>query len=171
MTPLVLEQGPEDEGDILGVNTVDINPVHQLFAFGVDGNGGTVQFWDPRSRNRVGVLKVPKSKVVSMGDMFADGAGIGITAIASRNDGLTYAVGTSTGYTLLYDIRSGQPVGIKDQGYGMPIHSLQWIDGGARMSGDGMVLSADKKVIKIWDRHTVSLLIYTLHELTFLPAL
>ena len=30
-----------------------------------------------------------------------------------------------------------------------------WLEGGSRMAGDGMVLSADKKVVKIWDRNTV----------------
>ncbi|KIY45062.1 NUC153 and WD40 repeat-containing nucleolar rRNA processing-related protein [Fistulina hepatica ATCC 64428] len=144
MTPLVLE----DEGPIAGVNVVDINPAHQLLAFGVEGNG-SVQLWDPRSRTSVGILRLPEARLSPQGDL-------SITAIASRRDGLSYAIGTSTGYTLLYDIRSTKHFALKDQGYGLPIKTLTWIEGGSRLAGDGLVLSADKKVIKIWDRSTPS---------------
>jgi ribosome biogenesis protein ENP2 len=141
MTPLALE------GDVAGANVVDVNPVHSLLAFGTEGNngGGAVQFWDPRSRSVVGVLNMPWTRL-GLGD---------ITAIASRTDGLSYAVGTSTGHTLLYDIRTSKPSAMKDQGYGLPMKNVAWIQGGSRMAGDGMVISADSKVIKIWDRETV----------------
>jgi len=156
MSPLVLH-GDGGVDDILGVNTIDINPAHQLLAFGIEGNG-TVQFWDPRSRSSVGVLRLPRSRLLPTGP---DGSvvdvdmGLSVTAISSRMDGLSYAVGTSTGHTLLYDIRATRPFAIKDQGYGLPVKNLCWIEGGSRMAGDGMVLSADKKVIKIWDRNSV----------------
>ncbi|TFK41623.1 WD40-repeat-containing domain protein [Crucibulum laeve] len=151
MNPLVLH----DEGDaeILGINAIDINPVHQLLAFGVDGNG-SVQFWDPRSRTSVGILRLSKSRLLPRS---ADSeVSLGVTAISSRPDGLSYAVGTSTGHTLLYDIRSARSYAMKDQGYGLPVKNVCWIEGGSRMAGDGMVLSADKKVIKIWDRSSPS---------------
>ncbi|KAK7036632.1 Small ribosomal subunit biogenesis [Paramarasmius palmivorus] len=150
MTPLTLESDHE----ILGVNCIDINPAHQLFAFGVDGNG-TAQFWDPRSRSCVGVLELPANKLASSS---FDGSveAFGVTAIASRPDGLSYAIGTSTGHTLLYDIRAAKHYAMKDQGYGLPMKNVLWIEGGSRMAGDGMVLSADKKVIKIWDRASPS---------------
>ncbi|KAI0702051.1 hypothetical protein C8T65DRAFT_655861 [Cerioporus squamosus] len=153
LNPLVL-QGEGGE-DIAGVNTIDINPAHQLFAFGVEGNG-TVEFWDPRSRSRVGILHLPRDRLMPMNSMaiptlpgIDDGsrpAPLSVTAIASRPDGLSYAVGTSTGHTLLYDIRSARHLAIKDQGYGLP--------GGSRMAGEGYLLSADRKVIKIWNRNT-----------------
>ncbi|KAJ7599232.1 NUC153 and WD40 repeat-containing nucleolar rRNA processing-related protein [Mycena floridula] len=152
MNPLVLEADDSD-GEMLGVNVIDVNAAHQLLAFGVDGNG-TVQFWDPRSRSRVGLLRVPRSRLMATGA--DDKSALSITVIASRSDGLSYAIGTSTGHTLLYDIRAAQPFGLKDQGYGLPVKSLSWIEGGSRMAGDGMVLSADKKVIKIWDRTSPS---------------
>jgi WD40 repeat protein len=151
MQPLVLQD--DDHGEILGVNVVDINPAHQLLAFGVDGNG-TVQFWDPRSRSNVGILRLPASRLMPLSAM-NDGAPLSVTAISSRHDGLSYAIGTSTGHTLLYDIRAANPFAMKDQGYGLPIKDTIWIEGGNRMAGDGLVLSADKKVIKIWDRNTV----------------
>lgn len=156
LSPLVLQ-----DDDIQGVNCIDINPAHHLLAFGVDGNG-TVQFWDSRSRSSVGVLRVPTNRLLSHtvrstmpGVDNTDTLSIGITALASRSDGLSYAIGTSTGHTLLYDIRSSRPFAIKDQGYGLPIRNLTWIEGG-RLAGDGMVLSADKKVVKIWDRNSPS---------------
>lgn len=161
MNPLVLQDN--DGGDILGVNTIDINPAHQLFAFGLEGNG-SIQFWDPRSRTSVGSLKLPRSRLLpttvtaSTGPILPginDAAVLSVTAIASRADGLSYAVGTSTGHTLLYDIRAARPFALKDQGYGLPVKNVCWIEGGSRMAGDGMVLSADKKVIKIWDRNSV----------------
>ncbi|KAH8116117.1 hypothetical protein DFH11DRAFT_1840570 [Phellopilus nigrolimitatus] len=159
LSPLVLEgDGGED---VAGVNAIDINPAHQLLAFGVEGNG-SVEFWDPRSRARAGILRLPRSQLVVSGSVVPplpgveDGnssKGLSVTAIASRADGLSYAFGTSTGHTLLYDIRSPRPFAVKDLGYGLPVKSVSWIEGGSRMAGDGMVLSADKKVVKIWDRN------------------
>ncbi|CAA7268364.1 unnamed protein product [Cyclocybe aegerita] len=148
MTPLALDE--KDDGEILGVNVVDINPVHQLLAFGIEGNG-TALFWDPRSRASVGTLRLPSGRLASVGKQ--DEA-VSVTAIASRVDGLSYAIGTSTGHTLLYDIRAAKPFALKDQGYGLPVKNVSWIEGGSRMAGDGMVLSADKKVIKIWVRNS-----------------
>ncbi|KAF5351098.1 hypothetical protein D9756_008380 [Leucocoprinus leucothites] len=153
MTPLILEAGQSDS-EILGVNVIDINPAHQLLGFGIDGNG-TAQFWDPRSRVSVGTLRLPKQRLLSSTGLDSDGL-LSVTAIASRPDGLSYAIGTNTGHTLLYDIRAARSYALKDQGYGLPIKKVIWIEGGSRMAGDGMVLSADKKVVKIWDRNSPS---------------
>ncbi|KAJ7096725.1 NUC153 and WD40 repeat-containing nucleolar rRNA processing-related protein [Mycena belliarum] len=149
MTPLVL-QGDEE---IPGVNSIDVNPAHQLLAFGLEASG-TAQFWDPRSRSCVGILRLPRSRLMPPGA--GSDEPLSVTAISSRVDGLSYALGTSTGHTLLYDIRAGQPFAMKDQGYGLPVRNVSWIEGGSRMAGDGMVMSADRKVIKIWDRNSPS---------------
>lgn len=86
-----------------------------------------------------------------------------MTALSSRSDGLSLAVGMSTGHTLLYDIRSPRAYATKDQGYGLPVHHVSWVEGGAsRMAGDGIVISADKKVVKLWDRNTVRKSLYVL---------
>ncbi|KAF7970981.1 hypothetical protein HWV62_22473 [Athelia sp. TMB] len=160
MTPFLLDDS--EGGEITGINTIDINPAHQLFAFGIEGNG-TLQFWDPRSRSSVGILKLPRSRLLPTAPTATvslpginDAASLSVSAIASRADGLSYAIGTSTGHTLLYDIRAARPFAIKDQGYGLPVKNVCWIEGGSRMAGDGMVMSADKKVIKIWDRNSPS---------------
>jgi ribosome biogenesis protein ENP2 len=170
LSPLVLGEGSDDNGGgpstVAGVNAIDINPAHGLWAFGIDGNG-TVEFWDPRSRNSLGVLALPRSRLIPLGTVGrsvlpgVDGdqsQGLSVTALASRSDGLSYAVGTSTGHTLLYDIRSRQPFATKDQGYGLPVKRVSWIEGGPKIAGDGLVVSADKKVIKIWDRNNVGFL-------------
>ena len=162
MSPLLL-QGEGGE-DIAGVNAIDINPAHQLFGFGVEGNG-TVELWDPRSRSKVGILRLPRERLMPLNATAAPAlpgidddsrpAPLSVTAIASRQDGLSYAIGTSTGHTLLYDIRSARHLALKDQGYGLPVKNVSWIEGGSRMAGEGYVLSADKKVVKIWNRDTV----------------
>ncbi|KZT28098.1 WD40 repeat-like protein [Neolentinus lepideus HHB14362 ss-1] len=160
LNPLVLQGTDGSGGGIEGVNAIDINPAHQLFGFGIDGNG-TVEFWDPRSRSRVGLLHLPHNRLIPT---YAaptlpgvdDASTLSVTSISSRSDGLSYAVGTSTGHTLLYDIRSARPFALKDQGYGLPVRNVSWVEGGSRMAGDGLVVSADKKVIKIWDRNEPS---------------
>ncbi|KAF8815414.1 hypothetical protein BYT27DRAFT_7333950 [Phlegmacium glaucopus] len=107
MIPFVLQ---ETNSEILGVNTIDINPAHQLLAFGIEGNG-TAQFWDPGSRScEASVLQLYHLERT-------------VCLMPTRYNGL-------------------------------PVKNVTWIEGGSRMPGDGMVLSADKKVIKIWDHHS-----------------
>jgi ribosome biogenesis protein ENP2 len=156
MTPLVLTGDPASPGEIEGVNAVDINPAHQLVAFGIDG-APLVEYWDPRSRTRAGVLRLPESQIpLSLTSLSTS---LSVTALASRQDGLSMAVGSSSGFTLLYDLRSTKPFAIKDQGYGLPIKEIQWVErvAAGKVAGDGYVMSADKKVLKIWDRNDVSL--------------
>ncbi|KAK9491510.1 WD40-repeat-containing domain protein [Lipomyces doorenjongii] len=148
---LNLDQGrflsPMDLGtEITGCNCLDINPAHGLLAFGLENN--TVQFWDPRSR----------TKLIQM-DMDNDdddggnlGTGAGITALKFRSDGLSLAVGTSAGQTVLYDLRSPNPLLRKEQGYGLPVNKLIWIEGdGGGSESTVRVLSSDKRIAKIWD--------------------
>lgn len=162
LNPLQLQS--DGEAEIEGVNAIDINPVHQLLSFGLSGTG-TVQFWDPRSRSRVGVLQLPTSRLLPPTSLPGTDNSLSVTSLASRSDGLSLAVGTSTGHTLLYDLRSMSPFATKDQGYGLPVHCLSWIEGGSRMAGDGLVVSADKKVVKIWDRNDVSIFVHRTHYL------
>jgi ribosome biogenesis protein ENP2 len=99
-----------------GVNCIDICPAHQLIGLGTEG--GTVEFWDPRVRSRVGVLDV----------MTAEESGDSVTALAYRLDGLNLAVETHSGQTLLYDVRSPRTYLRKDQGYGLPLKKISWLD-------------------------------------------
>lgn len=162
----------ESASAVSGVNAIDVNPAHGLLSFGTENlNGqGTVEFWDHRVRRRVGILTLPYTKLASASsaasaqlpglslidphDTSLSQAQVAVSALASRSDGLNMAVGTSTGHTLLYDLRSPRPYTIKDQGYGLPIKKLQWPTSGFSSSSDDeagpLVASADEKVVKIW---------------------
>lgn len=189
MKPFGMEGAREDDGGeagaglgggedtVIGVNAIDINPAHQLLAFGTEtANGrGTVELWDPRSRSRSGILRLPYSKLLNtssssasllahalpgVDDVALNRSGLAVTALASKFDGLNLAVGTSTGHTLLYDLRANRPYTIKDQGYGLPIKKVEWVENGLGGGGDGereggWIASADEKVVKIWGKETV----------------
>ncbi|GAB5591365.1 Small ribosomal subunit bioproteinsis [Umbelopsis nana] len=149
---LNLEQGrflnPIQTDSDLGVNCTEVNPAHQLFGFGTAS--GTVEFWDPRSRSRVGVVQPQVPATFGSTDATA----LEVSALKFRHDGLSLAVGTNTGHTLLYDLRSSMPWLVKDHQYGFPIKSLNWHDGISASSseGSGKVIVADCKIVKIWDR-------------------
>ena len=171
--------GGGSTGDaVTGVNAIDINPAHQLMCFGTETvNGqGTVEMWDPRSRARAGILRLPYASLLAssmssatlkhprlpgVDDALTNG-GVSVTALANRMDGLNLAVGTSTGHVLLYDLRANRPYTTKDQGYGLPVKKVEWVESAPATSSDadregGWVASADEKVVKIWGKDTVSL--------------
>ncbi|EIW66304.1 hypothetical protein TREMEDRAFT_40971 [Tremella mesenterica DSM 1558] len=152
MTPLSVGESLDD---IEGVNTIDVNPRHGLLSFGLDGRG-VVEFWDPRSRTALTRLMLPTSTLLpvqSIENITAPRRTLSITALSSHpSDGLSLAVGTSTGHTLLYDLRNPNPLAVKDQGYGEAIKSVEWLKGGGAQEDRGRVVSADSKVIKVWNR-------------------
>ena len=69
--------------------------------------------------------------------------------------GLCLGLGTGTGHVLLYDLRSSLPMLVKDHQYDVPIKSLAFHQHPA--AGLDLVLSMDRKILKIWDRQTVSI--------------
>ncbi|CAG8470871.1 9636_t:CDS:10 [Ambispora gerdemannii] len=139
---------------VKGVNVNIINPAHQLFGFGTED--GTVEFWDPRSRSRVGLLTPQLSSSLGSENSVINAitTDIQITSMKFRDDGLGLAVGTSSGHILLYDIRSSSPWLVKDHQYGYPIKSVHWYNNAAGDKGRGKVISADCKIMKIWDRES-----------------
>ncbi|CAO3640211.1 unnamed protein product [Mucor fragilis] len=134
-----------------GVNCVEINPAHQLFGLGTAK--GTVELWDPRSKSRVGLLSNLEVPAAYGRD---DNTALEVSALKFRNDGLTMGVGTTTGHTLLYDMRSSVPTIVKDHQYGFPIKTIHFHKGVAGASdsetGGDKVIVADCKIVKIWDR-------------------
>jgi ribosome biogenesis protein ENP2 len=120
-----------------GVNCLGINPAHGLLGFGIED--GTVEFWDQRTRHRVASLHVGGGGY---------GLGSGVTALAYHEDGLKFAAGTHEGNTVLFDLRSSHHTLMKDQGYGFPIKNIQYLD---TSSVKGKILTADKRIVKIWD--------------------
>ena len=128
------------------VNTAAVaEESHNLLAFGT--SIGSVEFWDPRSRERIGVLQsaLQASTLEVRGE---------ITALEFNRSGLSLATGSSTGLVHLYDLRSPIPFLKKDQGYGYPILDLLYLSSTTAtraQSTESKILSADKRIIKIWD--------------------
>ncbi|SPO04865.1 probable nucleolar protein 10 [Cephalotrichum gorgonifer] len=104
---------------------------HNLLAFGT--SIGTVEFWDPRSKARVARLAGQNGQV---------------TALDFSPTGLSIATGSSNGIIQLFDLRRPVPLLTKDQGYGFAVHKLIHM---TTASQEKKILSADKKIIKIWD--------------------
>lgn len=115
---------------------------HGLLAFGT--SLGTVEYWDPRVRGRVASLTVP----VEFGTRPE------VTALEFHRGGIRMAAGTSSGLIYLYDLRSPVPTLKKDQGYDYPIQHVQFLSGDSTTrttNSEPKVLSADKRIIKIWE--------------------
>ncbi|XP_068928366.1 nucleolar protein 10 isoform X1 [Petaurus breviceps papuanus] len=123
-------------------NVCDINPMHGLFATGTIE--GRVECWDPRTRNRVGLLDCALSSVTA--DTEIDS--LPTISALKFNGALNMAVGTSTGQVLLYDLRSSNPLLVKDHQYGLAIKSIQF------QNSLDLVLSADSRIIKMWNKDT-----------------
>lgn len=107
---------------------------HGLCAFGT--SIGTVEYYDPRSKGRVAVLGVQEGEV---------------TALDYSDDGLSLALGTSTGQIRVFDLRNPRPLLKKDQGMGLPIKNLIHLK---TPTDERKLLSADKRIIKIWDEQS-----------------
>ncbi|WWC60785.1 uncharacterized protein I303_103361 [Kwoniella dejecticola CBS 10117] len=170
MSPISIAKGWGDgrESEVEGVNVVDVNPRHGLWSFGLDGGGAVVEFWDPRSRNALTRLCLPSSTLLPAQNFDTSSLApiqkLSVTALSSHpTDGLSFAVGTSSGHTLLYDLRSPTPFAVKDQGYGEAIKRVDWLRGGGSQEDNGRVISADSKVIKVWDKAEPSINHLSLH--------
>ncbi|KZZ87336.1 WD40/YVTN repeat-like-containing domain protein [Ascosphaera apis ARSEF 7405] len=134
-----------------GINTGAVNTgaiaeeSHNLLAFGT--SIGTVELWDSRARGRAAILAPPSD--FNINDGKAE-----ITALKFHRNGLTMATGSSQGLIYLYDLRSPVPILKKDQGYGYPIHTLDFLTSTIEtraQAAEPKILSADKRIIKIWD--------------------
>ncbi|KAF1349941.1 WD repeat protein [Delphinella strobiligena] len=133
------------------VNTAAIaEESHNLMAFGT--SIGTVEFWDSRSRSRVGLLQPPRDAF----DMDQDSKPE-ITALEFHRSGLNLATGNFDGIVHVYDLRSPVPLLKKDQGYGYPIQTLKYLTPTARSASavqSEKIMSADKRIIKIWEKES-----------------
>jgi ribosome biogenesis protein ENP2 len=114
------------------VNTAAIaEDSHNLLAFGT--SIGTVEFWDPRTKARIGILAGQDGE---------------ITALDFDRSGLSLATGSSEGIVQIFDLRRPVPILRKDQGYGYAIKTLIHM---TTSSQEKKILSADKRIIKLWD--------------------
>jgi ribosome biogenesis protein ENP2 len=147
--------------DVAGVNCLDVNPRPGLWSMGLEGGGGVVEFWDPRSRTSLTRLSLPAKALLPTqsytGTSLYAPNPLGVSALKSHpTDGLSLAVGTTSGHTLLYDLRSPKAFAVKDQGYGEPVKVVDWLRGGGPQEDLGRVVSADSKVVKVWGKEDVS---------------
>lgn len=129
------------------VNTAAVaEDSHNLLAFGT--SIGTVEFWDPRAKGRIGIIECPRQF-----RPFEEKQEI--TALEFDRSGLGLATGSSTGLVHLFDLRSPIPFLKKDQGYGYPIHTLIYLSSSTStraQTSEPKILSADKRIIKIWSQ-------------------
>lgn len=143
MKPYQIDVGGDDLNTVGGgalqggVNAGSVNTAaiaedsHNLLAFGT--SIGSVEFWDPRSKSRVGILSGQEGE---------------ITALDFDRSGLSLATGSSEGIVQIFDLRRPVPILRKDQGYGYPIKTLMHM---TTSSQEKKILSADKRIIKLWD--------------------
>ncbi|KAK0399975.1 hypothetical protein QR680_003300 [Steinernema hermaphroditum] len=124
----------------------EFNDFHQLFVAGtVDG---CVEAYDPRDRSRVAVLNCNFGSMAQPKLSYSYGlSSTEVTAVRFK-DALNLGVGTSTGQTLLYDIRSSKPMLIRDQMMGLPIKKIEFVP------EHDLVLSMDSRILKMWDNNT-----------------
>lgn len=122
----------------ISVNVSDVNPEHHLLCLGTQE--GTIEAWDPRDKKRCGVLDVALN-IPNLTSLPA------ISALTFKN-GLQFGVGTQTGHTLIYDIRSNQPLVIKDHFNKMKIKKI------AFNPAQNAVYSLDGAILKIWEENT-----------------
>ncbi|KAB7495536.1 Nucleolar protein 10 [Armadillidium nasatum] len=128
-------------------NKCVFNPVHYLLTIGT--NDGMIEAWDPRSRQRVGLLDCTLSMVKENVHLpyYKSVEELGITSLA-YGDGLNLAVGTYTGQVLLYDIRSRKPYFVKNKLDDSPIITLEYL------KNQNVIYSLSKDSLNIWDSNT-----------------
>eukprot|EP00873_Tetraselmis_striata_P029749 jgi/Tetstr1/450013/TSEL_037060.t1 len=122
------------------VNSVRVSPTHGLLA--AAGDGGLLECFDLRMRKCAGTLDVADQ---------VDGARR-LTTVRFDSTGLKVAAGTDNGMVVLYDLRSSRPLQTKDHMYGFPIKDIKFHQGGLAGGGTERVISADKRIVKVWDQ-------------------
>lgn len=133
------------------VNRIEINPDHHLVTVGTQE--GTIEAWDLRAKNRVGVLDVamhiPKFKTFPS-----------VTALKFR-DSLQLGVGTQSGHVLVFDIRANQPTIVKDHLNQFPIRQV------AFNPAQNAIYSMDTAIFKIWNEVSAKQIAYIESETSF----
>lgn len=133
------------------VNRIEMNADHHLVTVGTQE--GTIEAWDLRVKNRVGVLDVamhiPKFKTFPS-----------ISALKFK-DSLQLGVGTQSGHVLVFDIRANQPTIVKDHLNQYPIRQI------AFNPAQNAIYSMDKAIFKIWNEVTAKQIAYIESETSF----
>lgn len=106
----------------------------------VGGIDGRVEFWNTDSRNKAYDL------VPNLGNSDEE-----ISTIKFEPGTLNVAVGTQRGKVFLYDMRYPVPMQTLTHHYRLPIKNIKYHPGSRK------ILTCDKKIIKIYDKHDGSL--------------
>lgn len=126
-----------------GVNAIELNLKYSML--GCAGEDGVLRLIDPRSRSPLASLDITSS--LDLQYLTKPTSHTPLTALTFSNSGLNVAVGTGSGHTLVYDLRSSSPLYTKQHQNELPIHSVRY-HGSAEKQ---VLLSAGPRVVKIWD--------------------
>ncbi|CAG9797405.1 unnamed protein product [Chironomus riparius] len=126
------------ESQSCGFNTCDINQEHHLLCVG--SQEGWIEAWDPRDKRKCSTLDVAMK--IKNNINFPS-----ITSVKFKN-GLHMAVGTASGHVLLYDIRSSEPLLVKDHLNRIPVRKIDF------NPSQNVIYSMDSAMLKIWDENT-----------------
>jgi hypothetical protein len=127
-----------------GINAIAMFDTHAMTL--TAGENGVCEAWDSRMGTPAGQLQIAGSDVTGVE------AGSKLTHVSADTlGGLIFAVGTSDGQVVLYDIRSSKPVLCKDHMNSLPIVKTYFYAG--KEDESTHVVSADTGSVKIWDRH------------------
>ncbi|KAL0482939.1 hypothetical protein AKO1_014094 [Acrasis kona] len=135
----------------LAANAVRINPVHQLVAVGCEN--GYVECIDPRVQEVVGITHAAEHI-----NAFLKNAVTKYSSTVNRleydpSNGITMAIGTDAGHVGIFDLRKDGCINVKDHQYESPIISLAFHD----LTKN--IISADERIVKIWDRESSDVLV------------
>jgi len=139
----------------LGGSCIAVSPAHALAAVGAED--GTVRFWDNRAPLDSGPDGAHLTPFLNL-DVASATVGRGyfdpntnsgnpgeVTSVCFDPTGMKMCAGTRGGNVALYDMRSSNPLFVKEHQYGLPIHTVQF------HGASGTVLSGDAKLVKIWN--------------------
>ncbi|XP_061387412.1 nucleolar protein 10 [Musca vetustissima] len=126
------------ESEASCINACDVSAEHGLLMVGT--KEGTVEAWDPRTKTKCSTLDVA-IKLPGVKEFPS------VSALKFK-DGLHMGVGTNSGHVLLYDIRSKEPLLVKDHLNKVPIKRL------AFNPNHNAVYSLDEAMLKLWDEQT-----------------
>ncbi|XP_057548925.1 uncharacterized protein LOC130827271 [Amaranthus tricolor] len=122
-----------------GLNVVSRSKLHGLVACG--GEDGAVECFDMRTRSSIGRVDAVPS------------ADEEVTAIEFDEDrGFQMAVGSSGGTVMIFDLRSSNPIRVKDHMYGSPILDIKWHQ--TLNSQHSKLITTDSHIVRFWDPET-----------------
>ncbi|KAI8559179.1 hypothetical protein RHMOL_Rhmol04G0153000 [Rhododendron molle] len=147
------------------INVVTRSKRHGLVACG--GEDGAVECFDMRVRSSVGRINAvapagdfDQKKMLSFRFQLVIRNALTmptdlqeVTAVEFDGEGgYLMAVGSSAGKVLIYDLRSSQPMRVKDHMYGSPISNIKWHQ--TLNSERAKLITTDNKIVRIWDPET-----------------